>query len=98
MTAPDGMNYPPDMVPIMEKFIRTAGVQLGLADETSAIANEVKNATVSAAFDNFHMKATDLVNRMRATMETAQSLGGRTIQAHGDMMSTDRRAASLFEV
>jgi hypothetical protein len=95
VTAP--LNYPPDMVPIMEQFVRTAGVQLGFADETMGIADEVKNITVSEAFTTFHLRAKNLVDRMRTTLATAQSVGGRSIQAHGDMMATDRRASALFD-
>jgi uncharacterized protein YukE len=97
MTAPGALNYPPDMVPVMERFIQLAQVQRGHADETKKIADGLVAVSQGQSFTAFASAMARLLADMDQNLTTATALGNSTISAHGEMMATDRRAASLFE-
>ena len=97
MTAPGGLNYPPDMVPSMETFIQRATTLQGFGEDAKTLCDGLVNSSAGQAFVAMQARFAALNAKFETDLRTAISLGNTSIQAHGDMMDTDRRASMLFE-
>jgi uncharacterized protein YukE len=97
MTAPGGLNYPPDMVPTMEAFIQRATTMQGFGEDAKKVCDGLVNSSAGQVFLAMQTKFATLNAKFETDLRTAISLGNTSIQAYGDMMDTDRRATMMFE-
>lgn len=96
MTAPGGLNYPPDMVPAWEAFMQKAVTAQGLGEEAATLSQGLVSSSAGQVFVAIHAQMTRISAKFEADINTANQLGKVSIQAHGDMMDTDRRVSNLF--
>lgn len=97
MSAPGGFNYPPELIPVMERFVATASSLLPLAEDTKRIADGVVAVSAGQTFVAFQAVMTKLVEDMKAQIAAASAFGRTSIQAGVDMHDRDRRGAMMFE-
>lgn len=97
MTAPGALNYPPDMVPVMQTFIRRAAALQDKGEEAKVLCDGLVNSSAGQAFVAMQAKFARINSSLDAKVAIATAVGNTSIQAHGDMMTTDNRVARMFE-